>query len=318
MPNRPDSHHPRSGAWPNIGHPQTAAYTQALTHVPVDTPTAAHCRLDLGAAHLAHWRERGRSDDLDTAIEHWTFARTATGAEPDVVEAATGNLAAALWERYETRHDERDLDQAVDLLIGGLDRPKPRRRPGSCSRSPERCAVATPCTATRPTSPPASPTTARPARPGWCRTPRSLSSPGSGGAPGRASKGGSWTRTRPTSAPRSPRCGCTAGRARRLTSGSGSARRSGSPRSTPGCSAALAGRPQPCSRWNANGLPAVGSLGLSAARGRGSAGARGSGGRRRVGAVGETRLDERAGERGGQPGAGDGALVGGGGGPGEA
>jgi hypothetical protein len=101
----------------------TAAYTEALTHVPVDTPIAAHCRLDLGAAHLAHWRERGRTDDLDTAIEHWTFVRTATSAEPDVVEAATGNLAAALWERYETRHDERDLDQAVDLLVGGLDRP---------------------------------------------------------------------------------------------------------------------------------------------------------------------------------------------------
>jgi hypothetical protein len=85
--------------------------------------------VDLGAVHLARWRERRRIDDLNTAIEHWTFARTAAGAEADVVEAATGNLAAALWERYEAGHDDRDLERAVELLDFDLDRPGTGRDP---------------------------------------------------------------------------------------------------------------------------------------------------------------------------------------------
>jgi hypothetical protein len=103
------------------------AYAAGLTQVPGCSPNAARCRVDLGAVHLARWRERRRIDDLNTAIEHWTFARTAAGAEADVVEAATGNLAAALWERYEAGHDDRDLERAVELLDFDLDRPGTRR-----------------------------------------------------------------------------------------------------------------------------------------------------------------------------------------------
>ena len=72
---------------------------------------------------MARWREHRRDEDLDTAIEDWAVARAVADAEPDVVEAATGNLAAALWERYESRRDEDDLDHAIDLLDADLGRP---------------------------------------------------------------------------------------------------------------------------------------------------------------------------------------------------
>lgn len=96
-----------------------AAFTDALAQIPAGSSMTAHCRLDLGAARLARWREDRRDADLDAAIEDWTVARSVTGAEADVVEAATGNLAAALWERYETRGEKRDLSRAFALLDVG-------------------------------------------------------------------------------------------------------------------------------------------------------------------------------------------------------